>query len=259
MPKQYTPPSRRFSDALLQLARADSIAKVFDDFLDFALLSCKWWDRKPVDFEAHEKKYQQPQHAHLMMDAFLAMGDIADANGNGFKDPFADFFGEHLASTRTGQFFTPESLCDLTAHAVIPADVADGATVYDPACGSGGLLLAAARINRKLVFYGTDIDLTCCKMAILNFFLNSLKGEISWGNTLSGKIWRTWKTDRVLAGDGHYLPYYVQLEPQDGPATTVANEKAAQQHSNPPVITTGRQRRTEPKHQLSFKFGDNNK
>ncbi len=46
-------------------------------------------------------------------------------------------------------------------------------------------LLAAAKINRNMLFVGSDIDLTCVKMATVNLAYNSLKGEVAWMNTLS--------------------------------------------------------------------------
>lgn len=50
-----------------------------------------------------------------------------------------------------------------------------GKKVNDPACGSGRMLLAVAKLSRSSLLYGADLDITCCKMALLNMLLQSLK------------------------------------------------------------------------------------
>src|SRR6186713_408546 len=104
------PPQQRFAQALLALARTQSLATVFDDFLDFALLFIRWWDVKPAYFTALEDKYPGEHNAQLFAAAYLAMADTADDSGTGFKDPFGDFYMEHLSNDHTGQFFTPEAV-----------------------------------------------------------------------------------------------------------------------------------------------------
>jgi type I restriction-modification system DNA methylase subunit len=60
-------------------------------------------------------------------------------------------YGEH------GQYFTPDSLCNLLCRLT----GTEGKTVHDPACGSGRMLLAAARVNRNREYIGTDKDERC--------------------------------------------------------------------------------------------------
>ena len=214
MAKTEQPPKKRFSQALLTLARTNNIATIFDDFLDFALLFIKWWERKPEEYLELDKRYPEPEQAHLMVEAYLAMGDIAENGGEGFKDPFGDFFEEYMSSSRTGQFFTPQPVCDFMAQIQMPADVPNHAKVNDPCCGSGRLLLSAAKINRHLQFFATDVDLTCCKMTVLNFLLNTMCGEVTWGDTIRLTNWKTWHVRKILDADGYYVPYYAVTEGQ---------------------------------------------
>jgi len=207
-----TPPRKRLEDALLTLARTQSKSSVFDDFLDFSLRFIRWWDVKPEHFRELELKYPGEGKAQLFAEAYLAMGDIADDNGRGFKDPFGEFFETHLSSHATGQFFTPETVCDFMAQIEIDKDLPDNATIGDPCCGSGRLLMSAAKINRKAIFYAADIDLRCCRMTVLNFLLNTMCGEVYWMNSLSGEVWRTWKIGKVLADNGYYMPYYIETK-----------------------------------------------
>ena len=82
------------------------------------------------------------------------------------RDVLGDFFMEHLSFGRNGQFFTPEHLCDMMAMISMPADTNH---ILDPACGSGRMLMASAKLHRYGKFYGADIDRTCCMMAVINF------------------------------------------------------------------------------------------
>jgi type I restriction-modification system DNA methylase subunit len=47
--------------------------------------------------------------------------------------------------------------------------------ILDPACGSGRMLVVAAELSeKKELYFGIDIDLSCVKMTILNLFLNGI-------------------------------------------------------------------------------------
>ena len=256
-------PEKRFSEALLQIARTQSLGTVFDDFLDFALLFIRWWDLKDEHFSDLEKKYPDKDLWRLFAEAYLAMADIADHNGAGFKDPFGDFYMEHLYQSATGQFFTPEPICDFMAHAQITAEMPDKATVYDPCCGSGRLLLSAGKINRLFTFYAADVDLTCCKMTVLNFLLNTMCGEVAWMDSLSLKYYRGWKTDKVMLDNGFYLPCYRVITADESElamksASSVPPAKSAGTDtplSETPVNTTTRRKPKPPTSQLILDFG----
>jgi len=72
------------------------------------------------------------------------------------------------------------------------------------------MLLAAAQINRHLLFYAADVDITCCKMALVNMLLNSLKGEVAHMDTLANKFYRGFKIDTTLLNGYHY-PCYIEF------------------------------------------------
>jgi len=267
MKKNAVPPEKRFADALLFLGRTQSLATAFDDFLDFALLFIKWWDRRPEEYLDLEKKYPS-QHAHEhFAEAFLAMLDIADHRGEGFKDPFGDFYMEHLSNDRAGQFFTPEEVCDLIVQLQTGSEMPEGTTVADPCCGSGRLLLSAAKINHKAVFFAADVDLTCCKMTLLNFLMNTMGGEVAWMNTLSLEHWKSWKVSKVMDGNGMYLPYYEEIAVEKAVFPIMhANTIRAQQVENEladrsdrttsPKSAAARSKKGRPTNQLFFDFGD---
>jgi type I restriction-modification system DNA methylase subunit len=111
---------KKFEKALEQLAYTQPLWTVFQDFLDFSLLMLKWWDPNPVNFAELEKKYPEKKQHILFAEAYLAMADIADNEGEGFKDPFGNYFMDHFSSDRRGQFFTPEEVCDMMAMLQVP-------------------------------------------------------------------------------------------------------------------------------------------
>lgn len=176
---------RQFQTGIERLARVHSIRDVFTDLLDITLHCFCVADhgsltRNPLD------KYK-PEERSQLIELMKLMGDIADADGTGFHDALGDLFMEHLSFGKNGQFFTPQPICDMMA--MLQDEPQDGQSVCDCACGSGRTLLAMAKRNRRLVFYGSDIDITCVKMAAVNMLLNSLTAEIAWMDTLSMEHW----------------------------------------------------------------------
>ncbi len=72
--------------------------------------------------------------------------------------------------------------------------------IFDPACGSGRMLMAMAKVNRFARFYGADVDPNCAKMAVINLCLNSMYGEMAWMNTLTNQYFGGWKIVRTKKG-----------------------------------------------------------
>lgn len=108
------------------------------------------------------------------------------------QDILGQIFEERIPFGENGQFFTPAHITDAMAKMMVKDNLKPNQTVCDPCCGSGRMLLGAAKECSEAIFYGTDIDLRCAKMAVINMFLFDLNAEISWGNTLSMELWRRW-------------------------------------------------------------------
>lgn len=115
----------------------------------------------------------------------------------GYTDALGDIFMDFVSHGHNGQFFTPQPITDMMAQMII-TDPADGKSICDPTCGSGRMLLSAAKINRKFKFTGADLDQRCCKMTAINLAMNSLQGEVAWMNTLTME---------------HYGSLFVHIEP----------------------------------------------
>jgi methylase of polypeptide subunit release factors len=189
---------KEFIKLFERLAYTQSYSTVFTDFLDYALLMMRW-DKTEKDFEELERRWTKKEdHAAFaqLLELYLIM---AEDGGSGCTDPLGDLFMELISHGRNGQFFTPMEICVMLAHQIVGKDAEDGKTVYDPACGSGRTLLAAARINRNLKFYGADIDITCCKMTVLNMIVNQMEGEVAWMDSLRWDHWKSWHLKKIMA------------------------------------------------------------
>ncbi len=76
----------------------------------------------------------------------------------------------------------------------------EGETICDPCCGSGRMLMAAAKVNPKRIFIGQDIDHRCVQMTAINLALNGLKGYAVWGNSLALEIKRVYRIGFIVSG-----------------------------------------------------------
>ena len=126
---------------------------------------------------------------------------IGDLNlGSEFTDHTIDAFGdayEYLmtmyassAGKSGGEFYTPQEVSELLARITVVGKTAVN-KVYDPACGSGSLLLKFAKVlgqdNVRLGFFGQEINLTTYNLARINMFLHDVnyeKFDIAHGDTL---------------------------------------------------------------------------
>jgi type I restriction-modification system len=86
-----------------------------------------------------------------------------------------------------GQFYTPAEVSRILAKVIgISKETRPSATIYDPACGSGSLLIRA--LNEApidLSGYGQEKDTTTAGLAIMNAVLHNKVATIKAGNTFS--------------------------------------------------------------------------
>lgn len=122
----------------------------------------------------------------------LNFGDYEDNNIDLFGDAYEFLMTMYASSAGKsgGEFFTPQEVGELLARIVI-MDKTSVNKVYDPACGSGGLLLKFAKIlgkeNVRDGFFGQEINLTTYNLARINMFLHNINYNnfsIERGDTL---------------------------------------------------------------------------
>lgn len=118
------------------------------------------------------------------------------ADGDDLLGDAYEYLMRHFATESgksKGQFYTPSEVSQILAKVVgINAHTPQDATVYDPTCGSGSLLLKASdEAPRGLTIYGQEMDNATSALARMNMILhNTATANIRKGNTLSDPEWK---------------------------------------------------------------------
>lgn len=160
------------------------------------------------------------------------MIEIISRHRLGFKDAEPDILGrayEYLLrkfaegqGQSAGEFYTPKEVGWIMAYILDPEQ---GQEVYDPACGSGGLLVKSQltlkekekKISRPLRLYGQEQNHVTYAMAKMNMIIHDMGGDIAIGDTLrnpkflKGSVLKTF--DLVVANpmwnqDGYDTEFY---------------------------------------------------
>ena len=160
------------------------------------------------------------------------MIEIISRHRLGLKDAEPDILGrayEYLIrkfaegqGQSAGEFYTPKEVGWIMAYILDPEQ---GQEVYDPACGSGGLLVKSQlalkekekEISKPLRLYGQEQNHVTYAMAKMNMIIHDMEGDIAIGDTLrnpkflNGSILKTF--DLVVANpmwnqDGYDSEFY---------------------------------------------------
>lgn len=181
--------------------------EIYADFISmFACAISNGIDR--VHFKPREEMYMQIIRKYTNEEQAIfpeMMGHVI----NGMEENRdCDFLGElymalDLGSHWKGQFFTPYSLCKMTAQLQkndIEQEIkANGfVSVNDPACGAGALLVAVANTaaeeikqfnwQNHILFVAQDIDAVTAKMCYIQLSLLGCAGYVKIGDTMANPI-----------------------------------------------------------------------
>lgn len=112
----------------------------------------------------------------------LNLGDFADNSIDAFGDAYEYLMAMYASSAGKsgGEYYTPQEVSELLARITVVGKT-EVNKVYDPACGSGSLLLKFAKVlgkeNVRQGFYGQEINLTTYNLARINMFLHDVNFE----------------------------------------------------------------------------------
>ena len=119
-----------------------------------------------------------------------------------------------------GEFFTPQEVSELLAK-IAAAGRTSLNKVYDPACGSGSLLLKFAKVlgkdNVRQGFFGQEINITTYNLCRINMFLHDInyeKFDIALGDTLlEPKHWDDEPFDAIVSNPPYSIKWAGDTNP----------------------------------------------
>ncbi len=125
----------------------------------------------------------------------LNLGDNR-ADGDDLLGDAYEYLMRHFATESgksKGQFYTPSEVSRILSKVIgIDSNTPQDATVYDPTCGSGSLLLKASdEAPRGLSIFGQEMDNATSALARMNMILhNNATAKIWKGNTIADPQWK---------------------------------------------------------------------
>jgi len=172
----------------------------------------------------------------------LRLGNYSDNTIDAFGDAY-EFLMTMYASNAGksgGEFYTPQEVSELLAE-ITTVGKKEVNKVYDPACGSGSLLLKFAKVlgkeNVRQGFFGQEINITTYNLCRINMFLHDINYNnfnIALGDTLNDpKHWDEEPFDAIVSNppysirwDGDANPLLIN-DPRYSPAGVLAPKSKA--------------------------------
>lgn len=151
-----------------------------------------------IDFNSESNLGKKEQKNPLLIDLIDDFADLdlhpsrietndeqvpADVIGDAYEYMIGEF--ATMAGKKAGSFFTPQEVSEIMARIVDPAE---NDRIYDPTCGSGSLLIRAAKKGDidKVSIYGQEVNSSSISMARMNMFIHDIgDAHIAWGDTIA--------------------------------------------------------------------------
>jgi len=164
---------------------------------------------------------------------------VEELNFGNFEDNQIDLFGDAYeflisnyaanAGKSGGEFFTPQHVSKLIAQLAMHKQTAVN-KIYDPACGSGSLLLQAKKhFDNHIIeegFYGQEVNHTTYNLARMNMFLHNInydKFNITLGDTLRNPRYGDEKPFEAIVSNPPYSINWIG----DGDPTLINDDRFA--------------------------------
>jgi type I restriction enzyme M protein len=187
----YLPEEAQY-DYLLNLPEEKDIAKAIKE----AMEQIEKYKPELVDSLPKDEyfKLYTPEDRSLPKTLLKTFANIPeDASGDVFGKVYEYFLGEFALAEGQGggEFFTPTSVVKLMVEVIEPYK----GTIFDPACGSGGMFVQSSYFvdrrreelhdtdTKDLMVYGAEKTSDTVKLARMNIVVNGLRGEIKPANT----------------------------------------------------------------------------
>lgn len=152
----------------------------------------------------------------------MKLGNYEDNTIDAFGDAYEFLMGMYAsnAGKSGGEYYTPQEVSELLTRIAVVGKT-EVNKVYDPACGSGSLLLKFAKIlgrnNVHQGFFGQEINITTYNLCRINMFLHNIgyeKFDIAHGDTLTEpKHWDDEPFEAIVSNP----PYSIRWEGDSNP------------------------------------------
>ena len=163
----------------IEKANPDTLSGVFSSFDD-----ATWTDKNKLTDERLKNLIE-----HMSLIKVGNKNYSADIMGDSYEfliKKFAD-----MSKKNAGEFYTPRTIVKLMVNLLDPKP---GETVYDPACGTGGMLIEAIHHmnNDRLAYgriFGQENNLSTSAIARMNLYLHGAKDvQVKQGDTLRNPL-----------------------------------------------------------------------
>ena len=154
--------------------------------------------------------------------ADMKLGDYQDNTIDAFGDAYEFLMGMYAsnAGKSGGEYYTPQEVSELLTRITVLGKK-EVNKVYDPACGSGSLLLKFAKVlgkeNVRQGFFGQEINITTYNLCRINMFLHDIgyeKFSIGHGDTLTEPLHLDDQPFEAIVSNP---PYSIKWEGDDNP------------------------------------------
>lgn len=238
-------PTQSFRDAIQSIARTrSSQAAVFADFCRMSACAVSVLSRED-EYLKIAANYSRDELADFSQSLALLVQEMESKPFTDVLGPFYLEVAAHSSKQARGEFFTPPELSRAMARMLIDVEAVKSAgkpiTVAEPACGSGGMVLAVAELFAPdsvdlLRVTCQDINPVAADMCYLNTTLWGIPAHVLLGNTLGTTVAAAWKNPhwrRVREDDRRLLMDVMSLI--TSPACADVPEEPFVESDKPPI------------------------
>lgn len=154
-----------------------TVAVAFERFLDWVIHG--FCSKALRGFSYNE--YENEVFLELLGELSRITNDAIKAKGGGHStfDALSELYETHIIANgekaNNAQYHTPSHVAALCAEL---ASASGQPRIYEPCCGSGRMLLAAAQRHPGVPVLGEELDPLSAKMCVCNILINGIEGTI---------------------------------------------------------------------------------
>lgn len=215
--------AQRVCPMIQNASASESPAKIFQDMVESIVLALRNQWEPDVHMPDREKRWQEIRayHGQEIIDVYAnVLGELVLEARKREGDLLGEIYmnlgykGRSLGSSALGQFFTPWHVSSLMASMTAdPKFIAEAIAkqgqyfVLEPACGSGGMVVATAMAFKNAGFdlstqyyaEATDCDRVCVHMAYIACTIYGIPAKIIHGDTIRQEVWEEIPTPALIA------------------------------------------------------------